>query len=131
VDVCRLPGQRAGLGQHFGRGINRYHFTSERSEAAGERARATTKIEHAVLQAKTGALGDATDQCRWVWHAASLVVRRGGAVALRVERCVGHRRISLAVGAAVPHIATVNIGGERRMIALARIAVAAATRRAE
>ena len=52
ADVCRLPGQRAGLSEHLGRGINRYHFADERSEVAGERARATTKIEHAVLRSQ-------------------------------------------------------------------------------
>jgi hypothetical protein len=131
MNVCRLAGQTAGFGQHLGRRINRHHFAGEWSEVAGERARTATKIEHAMMGAKAGDLGDAADQRRCVRHPASLVVRRGGAVALRVERCVGHRRISLAVGAAVPHIATVDIGGERRMIALAWIAVAAATRRAE
>lgn len=94
ADVCRPPGQHAGLSEHLGRGIDRCHFADERSEVAGERARAATKIEHLVLRAKAGNLGDAADQRRCVRHAASLVVRRGGAVALRVERCVRHRAYS-------------------------------------
>src|SRR5688572_21660946 len=108
--------------------------TTSRASSAKLRAsgtRAATKIEHAVMGAKAGGLGDAADQRRDVRHPAPLVVRRSRAVAFRVERCVRHRRISLAVGAAVPHIATVDIGGERRMISLARIAVAAAARCAE
>ena len=91
VDVRGFAGKRAGRGQHLRRGVNRYHLAGERREAAGERARATTKIEHAVLGAKAGDLGDTADQRRGVGHTAVFVMRGGGAVPVRVERRCGNR----------------------------------------